>query len=160
MNELLDLDSPELVREVTKRLSGILRNNACKPIPEGWRMLAFLLLVSQKNSPFQPMKGQLSGTRNRGALLSMIHLMQKNPELKPIQAAEIVANDNELHKYPVKAKTLQNQFAKLRDKNSPVVQLRPTRASKRYEALFNALNTAAAHLEDSYSGDEPFYSEE
>jgi hypothetical protein len=158
MSTLLDLDSPELIDEVRKRLSDILREYACTPTPEGWRMLALILLVSQKHSKFQPMKRQLSGTRNRGALLSMVHLMHKSPSLKQIEAANEVAKDEELHKHPVKAKTLQNQFAKLRDKNSDDVQLRPTRASKRYEALWNALNSAATQLEQSYTG-EPYYVE-
>src|ERR1700730_6198036 len=108
MNGLLDLDSPELVDEVTKRLSDILREYACEPTPEGWRMLAFILLVSQKHSKFQSMKRQLSGTKNRGALLSMVDIMQKSPRLKSIKAAKKVAKDENLHKYPVKAKTLQN----------------------------------------------------
>jgi hypothetical protein len=157
MNELLDLDSPNLVDEVTKRLSKILRDYACEPTPEGWRMLAFILLVSQKHSEFQAVKGQLSGTKNLGALLSMVHLMHKDPSLKPIKAAKMVAKDKKLHNYPVRAKTLQNQFAKLRDKNSAEIQqLMPTVAWKRYEALWNALNSAATHLERSYTG-EPYY---
>jgi hypothetical protein len=156
MNTLLDLDSPELNDEVRKRLSAILRDYACPPTSEGWRMLLFILLSSQKHSQFQAMKGQLSGIKNHGALLSMVHLMHKRPELKQIDAANEVANDKTLHKHPVKSKTLQNQFAKLRDRDSSEVQLTPTRASKRFEALWNALNIAATQLEQSYTG-EPYY---
>jgi hypothetical protein len=158
MSTLLDLDSPELTDEVRERLRKILREYACPPTHEGWRMLALILLTRQKNSEFQPMKDQLSGTKNYGALLSMVQLMRKKPGLSAVDAANEVANDPRIRRHNVRSKTLQNQFAKWRDKRSSELQLKPMPAWQRYEALWNALTSAGLKLEESYQ-DEPYYEE-
>lgn len=157
MSTLLDLDSPELTDEVRERLRTILQNYACAPTHEGWRKLALILLL-QHISEFQPMKRQLSGTKNYGALLAMASLMRETSGLDVVHAAKKVATHKKWRQHDVESKTLQNQFAKFRDKHSSDVQLRPMRAWQRYEALWNALTSAALKLEQNYQ-DEPYYDE-
>jgi hypothetical protein len=154
MSTLLDYDSPELTDEVRKRLGTILHDYACPPAHEGWRQLVLMLLL-QHTFNFQPMKGQLSGTKSYGALLWMDMLMREKPEMKVIDAAKAVAkrlNADKTRKRKVTSKTLQNQFAEWKDNESSKL----ARALKRYEALWNALMKAAIQLEQSYE-DEPYY---
>jgi hypothetical protein len=160
MSTLLDLDDPKLTDEVRRRLRSILRDYACRPTSEGWRKLA-LMLLSQQHSGLQSMKEQLSGTKNYGALLWMHMLLRDKPEMKAVTAANTVAkqlNADKKRSRKVRSKTLQNQFAKLKDRESSELQLKPLPALQRYEALWNALTSAAIQLEQSYE-DEPHYDE-
>jgi hypothetical protein len=156
MSTLLNLDSPNLTDEVLKRSSTILHDYACPPTDEGWRKLALMLLL-ERNSQFRAEKGQLSGTKNYGALLWMDMLMREKPEMKVVNAANTVAkrlNADKRRKRKAVSKTLQNQFAKWKGKESSDL----TRALKRYEALWNALINAAIQLEQIYV-DEPNYTD-